>query len=202
MPASETLPPFTIDLDTARNYLSAFRSGTIDDGTSVQFITPPQQQEVLLNGYWAPQNPLQTDEKYDYANAPSCLTMKAFTFALRDVTDLLNRISVYNGFEPISHTIPERLDPVTGIRFYLGMKPNPAYGPNMPTAPEYIPCLVFLPVVDFVPGRIEDGIYVRSEAGKDLIRLPVINEGDIAEESSALYDFSFPCPDTCAADEI
>lgn len=202
MSASNLLPPYTIDIDTARNYLSAFRSGTINNGTIVEFIRPVQQ-EILLNEYWAPKNKLGTDEKYNYANAPSCLTMKAFTFALDDITDLLNRISNFNGGTPVNFFPLERKEgSVTGIRFYLGMKPNPAYDSSMPDAPEYIPCLVFLPVTDFEAGYKKDDKYIPAKAGNDLTNLPILNEENIVELGSALYDFSFPCPNSCPVDEL
>ncbi|MFN8243271.1 MAG: hypothetical protein U0X40_04370 [Ferruginibacter sp.] len=207
MPEAATQPPFTIDLEKARNYISAFRTGMTQEGGKHIPISPAQQQSALLDKYWAPANPLKTGEEYDYSNAPSCLTMKAFTFALRDITDLLNRIRVYNGFEPIPNIEPVRQqDPITGIRFYIGMKPNPAFDPAFPVKPPYIPCLVFLPVTNFVGGRMEEGIYIASKPGEDLVSLPVLVTEPVngatmdipLEEGSALYDFSFPCPDTCA----
>jgi hypothetical protein len=73
--------------------------------------------------------------------------------------------------------------PISALRFYLGMKPNPNPNINKNDA-EKIPCLVFNPVIDFKKGEGD----IPPQGGLDTVSL---------EDVTACYDFTFPCPDTC-----
>jgi hypothetical protein len=114
------------------------------------------------------------------------LSIKAFTIHLDDMIDLLNRVLTHN--DPHFVKIPKiepALDthPISALRFYLGMKPNPNPNINKNDA-EKIPCLVFNPVIDFKKGEGD----IPPQGGLDTVSL---------EDVTACYDFTFPCPDTC-----
>ncbi len=112
------------------------------------------------------------------------LTSEGFTFELADLFDLFIRIYKYNNpnkpnpILPTEHTIK---DPINAIRFYLG-KETFLERPISPIA-----CLIGVAVTGF-DSDANDG-------GQDVQDLP---QTTIPPLKSSIYDFSFPCPGTCA----
>jgi len=108
------------------------------------------------------------------------LYIKAFTFSTDDLLQLCEKIYSYNypKANPVTLTGSDREDPVDGIRFYIGRK-------SVEGTDEVETCLIAVPVLGF------DG-----EEGR--------GGGDAASlwdsrEVATIYDFSYPCPATCAA---
>ncbi len=125
----------------------------------------------------------QTDIKAALLNYPNlnnlpCLNIHAFTFTLTDLKQLCNRIDAFNN----QITNPPVV-PIDAIRFYLGEKQ-----PVDPNTPKYA-CLIPIAVQDFEPQN--------NNGGKDLLNLPVLGNEN-PPSPNAIYDFSFPCPSTCA----
>ena len=111
----------------------------------------------------------------------SPVNIHGFTFKLDDLFNLCIRIYNYNNPSTPIDVEPgiEIENPVNAIRFYLGKKademPGGAYG-----------CLIGVGVKEFDPEN-QDG-------GKDVYDLPDFK----TPVTSSIYDFSYPCPTTCA----
>lgn len=109
------------------------------------------------------------------------LYIKAFTFSTDDLLQLCEKIYHYNYPERhVTLTGSDRTDyrPVDGIRFYIGRK-------SVEGTDEVETCLIAVPVLGF------DG--EKGQGGKDAVTL--WDSGEVA----TIYDFSYPCPATCAA---
>ena len=125
----------------------------------------------------------QTDIKAALQNDPNlnnlpCLNIHAFTFSLTDLKQLVNRIEAFN-----NQVTNPPVVPIDAIRFYLGEK-----HPHDPNIAKYA-CLIPIAVQDFEPEN--------NNGGKDLLNLPVLGNEN-PSSPNAIYDFSFPCPSTCA----
>lgn len=113
-------------------------------------------------------------------NSP-CLQINAFTFKLDDLYKLFVRIHNHNN--PSAQPLPppsasNTTNPIKAIRFYLGLKEDPTN-----EIPPYA-CMMAVPVENFNP--------MSFNGGADIVYLPQ------GSEASSIYDFSFPCPSTCA----
>jgi hypothetical protein len=112
------------------------------------------------------------------------LDIKAFTFDLKEMFEMCLRIynhnspgrEIYVNIEDISDS------PLNAIRFYLGK--------NEPTAQNSPACLIAVAVKDFAT----DNANPELRGGEDFLELPSIKPPIV----SSIYDFSFPCPMTCA----
>jgi hypothetical protein len=109
----------------------------------------------------------------------------AFTMRLSELANLCNRVVQYDLQSDTQNPAPPT--PVNAIRFYLGAEPD-NFG-NLAA------CLICVPVSGFV----HDG-QNSINGGQDIFSLRL---GSFAnEEADAIYDFSFPCPTTCATNPI
>ncbi|MDL5049612.1 hypothetical protein QQ054_26695 [Oscillatoria amoena NRMC-F 0135] len=109
------------------------------------------------------------------------LSINSFTFKLQDLCELFERIYKYNnpGSTAVLHLAESTLaaNPINAVRFYLGVENSPANNA----------CLIGVAVTNCnAPGF----------GGADVTNLPVVNAQPTTETS--IYDFSYPCPTTCA----
>jgi hypothetical protein len=75
---------------------------------------------------------------------------------------------------------------ITGVTCRLGIKPNPITG----GLPINVPCLIFEAVIGFTTNPLK--------AGQRKGDLDALNNDKLATtETTARYDFSYPCPPTC-----
>jgi hypothetical protein len=99
------------------------------------------------------------------------LHVKAFTFEYIELKELMRKIDLHNS-DPSA-------PPISGLRLYLGVKVHP----DEPVSPS--PCLVAVGVANFDPNS--------SMGGDDVLKLATIDHNN-----EGIYDFSYPCPATCA----
>lgn len=107
------------------------------------------------------------------------LKLDSFIFSIDDFKEFAARVDKYNLNNPN--------EPITGAVCKIGIKPNPIKGGS----PDLVPGLFFEPVVGFsrdplTPGTCKGDI----EPLEDTVPQAV---------TSARYDFSYPCPPTCAS---
>jgi hypothetical protein len=102
----------------------------------------------------------------------SIVTIKAFTFRYAEILDLVGKINHFNinGETPIS-----------GLRFYLGIREAQDHLPAGP-------CLIAVAVNGYDPAN--------SLGGQDILDL------DAESDRYTIFDFSYPCPSTCATVDI
>lgn len=128
----------------------------------------------------------QKDQKEIKSNLPTgmgpfpALEIKAFTFHFKEMFELCLRMYNYNNpDQKININVEDINDnPLNAIRFYVGKK--------YPEDSNPFACLIAVPVHNFDPAN--------SKGGEDLAVLPSAE----APSGSSIYDFSFPCPMTCA----
>jgi hypothetical protein len=102
--------------------------------------------------------------------------LKAFTIRIQELQDMLNEAATLN------------IDmSQAAVRAYLAQKPDP----NNPTGP-LLNALVFALVDGFVPPNGTDPAI----AGTDIVEYVVARGATI----SGCFDFTYPCPATCATD--
>lgn len=153
-----TSPDFTIPLEIAQDRINNWKN----------------DQAAIKNTLVGISSPMQNSE---------ALAISAFSFKLRDLTELFERIYAYNnngqipGIHLAEHS-PNFNNPIDAVRFYVGEKADAA-GTSV--------CLVGVAVTGFNDGT--------NGGGSDFVNLPVINQQPQTETS--IYDFSYPCPTTC-----
>lgn len=111
------------------------------------------------------------------------LRIKAFTFTTNDLFALCERIYNYNNpYEPKLNIMRSELEkPVDAMRFYVGNR-------MVDNVLKQEACLIAVPVVGF---DLKTG-----SGGKDMVALPYFGGGEVVVPT--IYDFSYPCPATCA----
>lgn len=118
-------------------------------------------------------------------------SIHAFTMRFTEIFNLCARIYNANcpNMPPITYFVPGDNVPLQydAIRFYLGIRPSDAF-------PGTEACLMCNPVEGF---ESQGNIL----GGNDVASLPLL-QGNNINEVSAVYDFSFPCPMTCATNDI
>jgi hypothetical protein len=133
-----------------------------------KYTIPLAEAKTRITAWKTDQGNIQNELNHAGSSNLPCLTINAFTFELQDLTDLLVRIDAYNKVHQTDH--------VNAVRFYLGKSV-----PSLPEVP--YACLVGVGVSNFSP--------VNNNGGEDILTLPPTTD-------SSIYDFSFPCPSTCA----
>jgi hypothetical protein len=155
-----TQPNFTISLETAQDRINNWKNDQNAIKATLEQTSSPMQNSVALS-------------------------INAFSFKLRDLSELFERIYAYNnnGQAPdihLSDHIAGMQNPIDAVRFYVGEDVDAAGNAQV--------CLVGVSVVGFNAAGTQDG-------GSDFVNLPVINQQPASETS--IYDFSYPCPTTC-----
>lgn len=106
----------------------------------------------------------------------SNLQLDSFLFSFEDFKHFVERVEN----DPSSSKI-------TGVTCRIGIKPNPINNGS----PENVPCLIFEAVTGFTTNPLNPG-----QRKGDLTPL---NDNNLTNttETTARYDFSYPCPPTC-----
>lgn len=150
----------------------------LDPGNGSRYTISLDDAQQRITNWQSDQSLIKNAVLHDLplANSP-VLNINAFTFDLADIRDLVNRIDLYN------ITTPPGDASISGIRFYLGK----VITPTMPEPP--YSCLVAVAVSGFRPNE--------NVGGDDIITLPSAHSKPPTLEES-IFDFSYPCPTTCA----
>jgi hypothetical protein len=115
-----------------------------------------------------------------YQQSRGSINTNAFTIRLSELTNLCNRAIQYD----LQNPTPE--DPINAIRFYLGAEL---------VNKEPVACLICVPVSGFE----HDG-QTPINGGADVLSLRLGSYK--ASDECDIYDFSFPCPTTCATNPV
>lgn len=151
-------------------------------------IELPDAEERIANWQNDQQNIQTALSNQPDLNSLPPLIIQGFTIKFSDMYHFVTRVLAYNSGQttvdgPITvpPPAPGVQNPINAARFYLGIKNIT----ELPIPPQ--PSLMSVAVTGFDP--------IANAAGTNVLNLPVTNE---TPNATSIFDFSYPCPPTCA----